>query len=93
MILVGISKIVAKMSFCVCETLALKEAFRVRPFRFLIAKYADVCVNWNPAEWKLNLGFGTHKSVPFPKIKVTDTKIMGTFFWDQLLCPLNGSVP
>ena len=66
MLLVGISNIVAKMSLCVCETLALKEAFRVRPFRFLIAKYAHVCVNWNPAEWKLNLGFGTHKIVPFP---------------------------
>ena len=52
MILVGISKIVAKMSLCVRETLALKEAFRVRPFRFLIAKYAHVCVNGNPAEWK-----------------------------------------
>ena len=39
------------------------------------------------------------QNCPFPlnrgvlSIEVTDTKIMGTFFGDQLLCPLNGGVP
>ena len=28
-----------------------------------------------------------------PSIEVTKTKIMWTFFQDQILCPLNGGVP
>ena len=59
---VGISKIVAKMFLCLWNSCAQRS---VRPFRFLIAKYAHVCVNGNPAEWKLHLGFGTQKC-PFP---------------------------
>ena len=48
--------------------------------------------------WRFNLGFGTHKKCPFPlsrgvpSIEVTDSKIMSTFFLDQILCPLNGGV-
>ena len=34
---------------------------------------------------------GPRKSVP--SIEVTNTKIMSTFFRDQILCPLNGGVP
>ena len=34
---------------------------------------------------------GPRKSVP--SIEVTNTKIMSTFFRDQILCPLNGVVP
>ena len=47
-------------------------------------------------EWRLKLGFGTKKKCPFPlhrgypSLEVTDTKIMWTFFWDQILCPLSG---
>ena len=49
-------------------------------------------------EWKSNPGFGTQKTCAFllnrgvPSIEVTDTKIMWTFFRDQILCPLNGGV-
>ena len=49
-------------------------------------------------EWRSNTGFGTQKTCPFPlnrgvpSIEVTDTKIMGAFFQDQILCPVNGDV-
>ena len=50
-------------------------------------------------EWKLNPGFGTQKKCFFPlnksipSIEVTNTKILWTFFRDQILSPLNGAVP
>ena len=50
-------------------------------------------------EWRLHLGFGTLKKCPFPlnrgvhSIEVTNTKTMGTFFRDLILCPLNGGIP
>ena len=50
-------------------------------------------------ERRLNLGFRTQKKCPFPlnrgvpSIQVTNTRIMWTFFRDQILCPLNGCVP
>ena len=52
-------------------------------------------------EWRLNLGFGAQKQCPFllnrgvPRTEVTNTKIMWTFFQDQILrrCPLNRGVP
>ena len=50
-------------------------------------------------EWRLNPDFGTQKRCPFPlnrcvpSTEVTDTKLMWTFFRDQILCPLNGGVP
>ena len=49
-------------------------------------------------EWRLNPGFRTKKTCPFPlnrgvpSIKVTDIKIMWTSFPDQILCPLYGAV-
>ena len=51
------------------------------------------------SEWRLNLGFGTHKMCPFslnggvPLIGATDTRIIWVFFQDQSLCPLNEAVP
>ena len=51
------------------------------------------------AEGRLDLGFGAQKKCPFPLsggvplTEATDTKIMWTFFRDQILCPLNGVVP
>ena len=45
-------------------------------------------------EWRLNPGFRTKKTCPFPlnrgvpSIQVTDIKIMWTSFPDQILCPL-----
>ena len=50
-------------------------------------------------EWKLNPGFGTQKKCFFPlnksilSVEVTNTKILWTFFRDQILSPLNGAVP
>ena len=50
-------------------------------------------------KWKFNLGLGTQKKCPFllkrgvPSIEVIDANIMWAFFWDQILCPLNGGVP
>ena len=50
-------------------------------------------------EWRVNPSFGTQKMCPFPlnrgvpSIVVTNTKIMRAFFWDQILCLLNGDVP
>ena len=50
-------------------------------------------------EWRLNLGFGTHKKCPFPlnrgvpEKEVTITVVMWTFYRDQILWPLNGGVP
>ena len=50
-------------------------------------------------KWKLSPSFGTQKKCPFPlntgvpSIEVTNTKIMWTFFPDQILCPLNGGDP
>ena len=50
-------------------------------------------------EWRLNWGFGTQKKCPFPlnrgvpSLEVTNTKIMWTFFRDQILYSLNGRVP
>ena len=50
-------------------------------------------------KWKLNLGSRTKKKCPFsmnrgvPSIEVKDTKIVGTFFRNQMLCLLNGGVP
>ena len=50
-------------------------------------------------EWKSKPGFGTQKTCPFPlnrgvpSTEETDSKIMWTFFRDQILCPLNGGVP
>ena len=47
-------------------------------------------------EWRLNPGFRTKKTCPFPlnrgvpSIKVTDIKIMWTSFPDQILGPLYG---
>ena len=47
-------------------------------------------------QWKVNPGFVTQKKSPFrrrvPTTEVKDTKIMWTFFRDQILCPLNGGV-
>ena len=49
-------------------------------------------------EWRVNPGFVTQKKCPFPlkrrvpTTEVKDTKIMWTFFRDQILCPLNGGV-
>ena len=50
-------------------------------------------------EWKLNPGFRTQKKCPFPlkrgsvpSIDITNTKIMWTFFGDQILCPLDWGV-
>ena len=49
-------------------------------------------------EWRLNPGFRTKKTCPFPlnrgvpSIKVTGIKIMWTSFPDQILCPLYGAV-
>ena len=48
---------------------------------------------------EVKTGLWDPQKCPFPlnrgvlSIEVTDTKIMRTFFWDQLLCPLNGGVP
>ena len=50
-------------------------------------------------EWRLNPDFGSQKKCPFSltrgvsSIEVTNTKMMLTFFQDQLFCPLNGGVP
>ena len=50
-------------------------------------------------EWKSNPGFGTQKTCPFPLNRVvpsteeTDSKIMWTFFRDQILCPLEWRCP
>ena len=50
-------------------------------------------------EWKLNPGFGTQKKCFFPlnksipSVEVTNTKILWTFFRDQILSSLNGAVP
>ena len=49
-------------------------------------------------EWRLNPGFRTKKTCPFPlnrgvpSIQVTDIKITWTSFSDQILCPLYGVV-
>ena len=50
-------------------------------------------------EWRLNPGFRAQKKCPFPlnggvpTIELTNTKIMRTFFRDQILCPLNRTFP
>ena len=50
-------------------------------------------------EWRLSPGFGTQKKCPFPRnggvptTELTNSKIMWTFFRDQILSPLNGDVP
>ena len=54
----------------------------------------DVC-----GEARLNPDFGSQKKCSFSltrgvsSIEVTNTKMMLTFFQDQILCPLNGGVP
>ena len=46
----------------------------------------------------LGLDFETQEKCPFPlnrdipSIEVTNTKIMWTYFWDQILCPPNRGV-
>ena len=60
---------------------------------FLIAKVSP--------EWRLNSALATQKrclfplnrGVPSPEVTNLYTKIMGTFFWDQILCSLNGGIP
>ena len=48
---------------------------------------------------EVNLGVGTQEECPFPLnrgvplIKVTNTKIVRTFFPGQVLYPMNGGVP
>ena len=45
-------------------------------------------------EWRMN-----PQKCPFPlyrgvtSLELTNTMIMWTFFWRQILCPLNGGVP
>ena len=73
----------------VCVHLNLSTLFVVS--RFLSAKVFP--------EWRLNPDFGSQKIFPFPldrcvpSLEVTDTKLMWTFFRDQILCALNGGVP
>ena len=63
---------------------------------FVVSHFSSAKV---PPEWRLNPSFGTLNTCPFPlnrgvpSIEVTNTKIKWTFFWDQILCPLNGDVP
>ena len=63
---------------------------------FVVSHFSSAKV---PPEWRLNPSFGTQNTCPFPlnrgvpSIEVTNTKIKWTFFWDQILCPLNGDVP
>ena len=50
-------------------------------------------------EWRLTRGFGTQRKCAFPlnrgvpSLEGIDTKIVWTFFRDQILCPLNGGDP
>ena len=92
-----------EMSFCPSVKTTVELSIQETPSRlrqvfpeFVVSHFLSAKVS---SEWKLNLGFGTQKKCPFPlnrgvpSIKLTNTKIMWTFFQDQILCPLNRGVP
>ena len=77
--------------------------WKLSPFR-LVNNQTYQWFLWSVTFWLLHLrcplnGSSNHvsgirKSVQgVPSIEVTKTKIMWTFFQDQILCPLNGGVP
>ena len=83
-----IAKFLKASTFVISANLKISTPFVVS--HFLSAKVSS--------EWRLNLGFGTHKKCSFsltmgvPSSEVSNTQIRWAFFRDQILCPLNGGV-